>query len=225
MMPRLAAALSALMLLAGCAAAVPPPSLYLLRTLPPAGEVAPAPAGAVPPVAVVLAPVAVPDYLDRTEIVRRAGDSRVAMAEDERWAEPLRAGLQRVLTADLADRLGGAYWVTGTAGRRGSGELEVVVEIERFEPDAEGHAILAATWEVKPADRDRQPLRGRSRYQGRARVGETAELVQALSANLAELAAELAGAVKEAVRLTPAEPERRLGQGSMRRSEHGRVAN
>jgi hypothetical protein len=176
-------ALTAVLAGAGCAT-VPPPTLYVLKATDPAPSPVPA------PLVVALGPVTVPDYLDRTDIVHRASDNRLAVADNERWAESLRAGLQRVLAADLARRLGATVWVTSGSERAGPADLEVPVDLETFEPDATGRVVLTASWEVRrPGLRS---LHDRSRHIGTAPVTGTEDQVRIMSEQVDELAADLA---------------------------------
>ncbi|MGH7439860.1 MAG: PqiC family protein, partial [Polyangiaceae bacterium] len=46
-------------------------------------------------------------YLDRPEIVRGIVDHRIAIADTDRWGEPLDAMVARVLAQDLEQRLPG----------------------------------------------------------------------------------------------------------------------
>ena len=181
--------------LAACAGA-PPPTLYVLEA--PAAPLAKAPAKAAPDGAaqrlvVALGPVTVPDYLDRTDIVRRATGNRLEFGADERWAEPLRAGLQRLLIAVLAERLGPGYWVTSGTGRAGQIDIEVPVDIEAFEEDAAGQAVLTASWEIRAGG---QVTRERTGYRRAVASGSVENRVRALSANATDLAADLAAAIK-----------------------------
>ena len=182
------------LVLAACAGA-PPPTLYVLES--PAAPLAKAPAKAAPDGAaqrlvVALGPVTVPDYLDRTDIVRRTTGNQLAFDTDERWAEPLRSGLQRLLTAALADRLGPGYWVTAGSGRAARVDIEVPVDIEAFEENAEGQAVLTATWEVRTAART---TRERTAYHRAVASGRAEDRVRALSADATDLAADLAAAI------------------------------
>ena len=179
------------LLAAGCADAVPPPTLYVLQTAPAA---APA-AGQGRPLAVALGPVTVPDYLDRTDIVRRASDNRLAISEGERWAETLRAGVLRVLAADLSDRLGPRGWVGTGGGHGGPAEVEIPVDIDGFEQDAAGRVVLSASWEIRASRDDRKPVRRRTHYERTVTSGGTEEQVRALSANLGDLATDIATAL------------------------------
>ena len=183
--------------LSGCASA-PPPTLYVLEA-PAAGPLAAGPSAKAGPagtghrLAVALGPVTVPDYLDRTDIVRRATDNRLEFDPDQRWAEPLRAGLQRLLIGALAGRLGPDYWVTAGSGRAGQIDVEVPVDIEAFEEDAYGQAVLSASWQVRAGA---VAVRDRTSYRRVLASSRVEDRVLALSANAADLAADLAAAIK-----------------------------
>ncbi|CAK0777437.1 putative Membrane integrity-associated transporter subunit PqiC [uncultured Gammaproteobacteria bacterium] len=184
-------ALLLLVLLGGCAV-VPPPVLYVLK---PAGVTVSVPAVKAV-VGVALGPLTVPEYLDRSDMVRRATDNRLVVSDRERWAETLRSGMQRVLAIALADRLGAGYWLAGAAARAAQVELELPIEVESFEIDADGLALLAVRWELR-ATRDEKVLeRGRKRYQRSARPDQVEDQVRVLSALLDEFAADLAAAVR-----------------------------
>ena len=189
---RVCAALLFLAALGGCASA-PPPTLYVLEAPAAVSPAAPVPAAAGHRLAVALGPVTVPDYLDRTDIVRRATGNRLEFGADERWAEPLRAGLQRLLIAVLAERLGPGYWVTSGTGRAGQIDIEVPVDIEAFEEDAAGQAVLTASWEIRAGG---QVTRERTGYRRAVASGSVENRVRALSANATDLAADLAAAIK-----------------------------
>ncbi len=176
---------------------VPPPTLYVLEAVPLiSGDKAVSPGGRQRAV-VALGPVGVPDYLDRTDIVRRASDNRLEYGADERWAEPLRSGLQRLLVAVLADRLGPGYWVTGSSSRAGAVDAEVLVDVEAFEKDAAGGGVLIASWEVRVAGR---VVRERSRYRRMVASASVEEQVRALSADATDLAVDIAAPIKAEMR-------------------------
>lgn len=99
---RSSCALLALMLLAGCSV-IPEPQAdatrYFVLTERGLGE------GVVPDHAaglrVGLKAVALPAYLDKGSLVVRRGDNEVDYRDYARWAEPLAAGIARVLSAQL----------------------------------------------------------------------------------------------------------------------------
>lgn len=188
---RAVAVLLLLLAVSGCASLAPPPTLYVLEA-PAAAAPPPKAAPAAHRLAVALGPVTVPDYLDRTDIVRRATGNRLEVNAEERWAEPLRAGLQRLLIAVLAERLGPGYWVTAGAGRGAAIDIEVPVDVEAFEEDAAGQAVLTASWEVRAGP---HVVRDRTSYRRPLASDRTEDRVRALSADAADLAADLATAI------------------------------
>jgi len=135
-------ALLPVLLLGGCAS--PSPNLYSLEPRP--GAVHPGPVLAGGPVrlqaamrrVVVVRGVGVPRYLEREEIVRAAGGTRLRVAGNDWWGEPLRVMLRRVLVADLAQRLPGADILADEGPIAAHPDAEVEVDIQRFDRDAGG---------------------------------------------------------------------------------------
>lgn len=181
-------------LLGACVEQLPPANLYVLTTESAAANAASGPARTVRRTRlVVLAPIEIPEYLARPEIVYRTSATSLASYPDARWAEPLHAGVQRVLESDLASRLSPAYALV--PGRSGNAvDQDISVSIERFERDANGQVILSANWTVRGPSAGAAPRRGRKTYQCPA--ADSAESQAAsMSDCLAELAADLAGQV------------------------------
>lgn len=107
------------------------------------------PAGAAP-LALGLAEVSFPAYLDRAELVTRIAANEIQVSATDRWAEPLAASFTRVLAMDLEARLATHEVVRspwyGTT--RLDGVLAVVVE--QFEADGtKGCARLVARWSLR----------------------------------------------------------------------------
>lgn len=99
--PRIGLAAIAALVLAACGTAGPAPRLYQLRTEAPAAAPAASPATA-PAVWELASEVRVPAYLDREALVVLDGTSRLELLDGQRWAEPLRDTLPRLLRHDLA---------------------------------------------------------------------------------------------------------------------------
>jgi len=55
--------------------------------------------------AVGVGPVNIAPYLDRPQIVTRAGSHRVLMSEFNRWSEPLKNSISRVISVSLSNQL------------------------------------------------------------------------------------------------------------------------
>jgi len=102
-------------------------------------------AGAVAqPVRVALRPVVAPEFLRGKLIAVRAGDNEERFIDEARWAEPLEAGLTRVLRENLAQRPG---WQITERGE--THDFEVAVRLRHCEGALPaGVARLAARVEI-----------------------------------------------------------------------------
>jgi uncharacterized protein len=92
--------------------------------------------------------VAIPDLLDRPQIVLRSGANAVEVLNYDRWAAPLADQLQRVFAADLSARLGAdVIAVPGLPSPLRSGR-RVTISILDFAPGRDGESVIAASWVV-----------------------------------------------------------------------------
>ena len=180
----------------GCAGSRPA-KFYTLNPLGANGEipkVAPAERG----IAVAVGPVAIPDYLDRPQILTRSGPRELKLAEFDRWAGSFEQDVSRVLTENLSALLapdnvivlrwgGDAYPYPAT--------FRVGVDVTRFEGTIGGSVILAARWSVS-REEDRKIL-----FVHESIIKEPVEgqdydaLVEAMSRALAGLSREIAAAI------------------------------
>lgn len=138
-----AAALALCVGLAGCSLPEAKPDLtryYVLTPLAPAAE-----KPAVNGPRVLLRDVDVPEFLRGIIMQVRIAENELRFVDEARWAEPLDAGLQRVLREGLARDEG-----VGVVGRGGEPhDFEVAVQLRRCEGVLpEGVARLAASIEV-----------------------------------------------------------------------------
>lgn len=135
----------AALLLTGCAAS-PAVKFYTLVGLPP--EAAPSAGRTGAPLTLGLGPVTLPDYLDRPQIVSRASEYRLEVAEFHRWAEPLAGNVARVLAENLTARLPGLRVAHYPWPARETPGCQVRIELGRFEAGTDAAVHLAATWTV-----------------------------------------------------------------------------
>jgi uncharacterized lipoprotein YmbA len=137
-------ALAACAWLAACAAD-PPTRIYLLAA--PAGGNEPLrAAGSAAGAPVQLQTVLVPDYLDTTDILLRAGPHEVIASRTGRWAERLSQGITHALQAALASRLPGRGLTLSPPADPFAAQLLVTVDALDAWPD--GHCVLRAHWTV-----------------------------------------------------------------------------
>ncbi len=138
------------LLLSGCLGGTTPPARFYL--LEPSAEMAVVAADGDKKPVVVLAPVRIPHYLDRAQIVTATGENSYQLSEYERWAEGLDHNITRVLQQDLSRLVPADVAFSSVAGGM---SLKLVVSILAFHVDAQGQARLTAQWQIS---RDNQVL-------------------------------------------------------------------
>ena len=183
--------LAVLVSLAGCLGPQQDPSAYFLLSP------APAPAESTPvPVVLGLGPVTIPGYLDRPQIVLRLSENEIALAEADRWAEPLGGHITRTLGENLSRLLPGSSYVEYPWYESEAPDYALTLEVRRFESDATSGVFLDATWRLS---RGGTVVDG-----GAARIDESARgpgrtaAVAAQSRALGQLSSEIAAGVRRA---------------------------
>jgi uncharacterized lipoprotein YmbA len=128
----------------------------------------------------------IPQSADRPQIVVQRGANELDVRDADRWAEPLRGGLERCLIQDLRRALPGA-WVSSEGLHRDPDPLRLVVEFTALDALADGTVRLRADWTIVAhgnAARRTQSLSLTHRTDG----SSTAAIVAAWSDELDELA-------------------------------------
>lgn len=149
-------------------------------------------------IAVAVGPIAIPDYLDRPQILTRSGSNELKLSEFERWAGSLEKDVSRVLAENLSallprDKVTVFRW--GGDASPFPAEYRVGIDVTRFEGTIGESVVLAARWSVyREGDREivsahesnvKEPLEGQ----------EYDSLVEAMSRALATLSREIAAAI------------------------------
>lgn len=178
---------------AGCAGS-PPTRFYVLT--PVAGmETSNSAVPVKDGIAVGIRRVALPDYLDRPQIVTRSSPNTLDLAEFDRWAAPLGEAFPRMLAENLAgmipsDRVTVFPWL-----RSVQPDYEVTVEVTRFEGRLGGECVLVARWSIFGAESKVLLTTGKSSLR-EAAGGDYEALVAAQSRLIGALGREIAGAVR-----------------------------
>jgi uncharacterized lipoprotein YmbA len=184
-----------LLLAALLAACVPPQSPTRYWTLSVVAAPTTSEARREKPVELGVGPVTVAEYLDRPQIVRRAGGNRLVLAENDNWPEPLASLIARVLTDDLAAMLPAARVHPLPARTVPDLDYRVEVQVNAFEGVGDDRALLDARWTLL-RDRDgRVLLVRRSRIERPVTGGDAGALAAALSEAVAFLARDIADVV------------------------------
>jgi uncharacterized lipoprotein YmbA len=147
-------------------------------------------------------PVTLPAYVDRPQIVRRAGATRVVLADFDSWIEPLDSMVPRVLVENLSLLLGtDDIWLLGQR-RPPRLDYQVEVDVTRFDANAEsGDAVLDARWFIYGGADERLLASDRATILERATPSDGLEgEVAAMSRAVGELSRELAEAIQAAAR-------------------------
>jgi uncharacterized lipoprotein YmbA len=181
-----------LLVVAGCSES-PPTYFYTLSgmQLPPGGLNA-------PDTAVGVGPVTLPEYLDRPQIVTRASGNRVALASFHSWVEPVDSMFTRVLVGNLSSLLATDNVVTMPQRRPMPLDYEVEVDVDRFDADHSGRAVLDARWRVFGADGAELIGEGRSTIvEPAAEPGGYEAIVAAMSRALAQMSSAIATTIEQ----------------------------
>jgi hypothetical protein len=177
-------------LLVACAGQSVPDRYYLLS--PSAGQ---AIASSAQARVIGVGPITTPSYLDRSTIVTRGAENSPAVNVGHRWAEPLGENINRVLMDNFeqtgkARRLEMFPWTS-----RDGVELQVVVDIDRFEKQPDGQVVLSARWKLIGFEQGN--IAAANRYMGvdQPTDGSVESTVVSMSKLLGGLTAEIASVI------------------------------
>jgi len=112
---------------------------------------APAPAEGKVAYTVAIGAVALPDGIDRPQIVLRGAGNQATFSEFERWLGALKDEIALAVAANLKQALGGAnvYAYPVSAGM--SADVSVLLYVQRFDAVLGDAAAVEVLWQVSPA--------------------------------------------------------------------------
>lgn len=128
----------------------PPTQFFVLSAATETGAIAPVEASreASREVAVGVAPVEFPEYLNRREVVTRSSSNELVINRYYQWASPLRGDFERVLAANLGAMIPTRRSTVLPFRRAFPLDYEVRMSVDRFERLADGTVVLDARWVV-----------------------------------------------------------------------------
>ncbi len=129
-------------ILAACAESQPS-RFYMLSSLPAAEAT-----GSGKPLSVGVGPISMPEYLNRPQIVTRESETKLALAEFDRWGEPLGDLFSQVVAANLSSLLETERVYSLPRRRTASLDYQVEIDIYRFDADQLGLIYLTARWSL-----------------------------------------------------------------------------
>ncbi len=191
--------LAATLMAVGCLRTQTAVEYYTLAPLAPAE-----PAAVVTPgFNVAVRPVAIPDILERPQIVTRTGENTVSVSDFERWAGTLRKDFTRVLVENLNLLLREDRGAVSTDDIVLDPDFLVAVNVNRFDGRLGESVWLSAVWSVKP-QKGAGPLSVRkSMIEEPIRGPGYGELAAAHSRAAAVLSREIADEIRRLRAATP----------------------
>lgn len=189
------------MALAGCSAVAktilaPQPDItkfYLLTPTADTAATAPAAAHSMGgDFAVGLGPIKLPPYLDRQEVVTRAAPNRLELSKDARWGESLHSGFTSVMARDLAAQAGTGRVIIFPWYNTTHIDLQVQIDVYRFETDGQGNAQLSAKWTILDSTGKNILYTAESNLTQPSKPGDTTDAAAALSRTVGDLSGQIA---------------------------------
>ena len=185
--------LLAAMILSGCGVSQAP-RFYALSPLaqPPGTPPVPATGNAL---IIGLGPVAIPDRLDRPQLLSRTGENEIILAEFDRWSGSLREEVSRTVAENLSHLLPSCRVVSYPWGRRLQLDRQIAIDIIRMEGRLGGELLLKANWAVMTDDGTKTALVRRTEISEKTAGPDYENYVAAQSRALARLSREIAAAI------------------------------
>ncbi len=184
-------------ILSGCAGS-PPAKFYQLNSL----QNKPLITGDAPlerNLIIAIGPVRIPDYLDRPQIVTRAGKNELRISEFDRWAGSLDSDVTRAIVEDVssllpADRFSVVRWIPYQESQS-SAQYRIELLVERFEGTPGDSVLMKARWVVFGHNRS-VLLQRESLFEEQINGGSYDALVAAMSGAVEKLSQDIAGGIR-----------------------------
>ncbi len=179
-------------LLAGCATA-PTPHIYVLGTFTESLSGVRDDSGRR---VIEVRPVLVPDHLDTTDILLRAGTNELVASKTGVWGERLSVGVTQALAGDLSRRLPSALVVYRPPVARPA--VQVLVDISALQAREDGDCVLTAHWTIqRPRDGAPQTLASaQGSFSARSAGSGDGAVVAAITSTVEQLADQIAARIK-----------------------------
>jgi uncharacterized lipoprotein YmbA len=181
------------MTMAGCGSFLAPrpdPSRFYVLTATATG------AGSAVPGSFGVGPVTMPAYLKRASVVTRTSPNEIIPSSIDRWGESLDTAVPRVVQENLRRLLGSDRVVLFPWYATERPEVQVLIDVLRFDRNPDGSVTLHARWEVRRGDTSAL-LRSGDTNATREPIGPGMDgSVAAQSALLTQLSDDIATAIR-----------------------------
>ena len=143
-----------------------------------------------------LGPIKLPPYLDRPEIVTRAAPNRLELSKEDRWGESLQNGFTRAMERDLSAQTGASIIVFPWYNTVHI-DMQVQIDVYRFETDAQGIATLSAKWTILDSTGKNILYTVETRFTQPSKPGDNTEAAAALSRTIGDLSSQIANMMQQ----------------------------
>jgi uncharacterized protein len=138
-----------------------------------------------------LGPIKIPPYLDRPEVVTRAAANRLELSKEDRWGESIQNGFTSAMDRNLAAETGATVidfpWYNTVHI-----DMQVQIDVYRFETDSNGTATLSAKWTILDSTGKNILYTVDSNLTQPSKPGDTTEAAAALSRTIGDLSGQIA---------------------------------
>jgi uncharacterized lipoprotein YmbA len=144
-----------------------------------------------------LAPVHMPAYLDRPQIVTRINDAEIKIDQFHRWGMPLNVTVSEILSASIGRSIPEAFVDVLPSRAVAHPGYQIRVDIVRLDGQLGGEVELIAQWLINQgAETNRVVAQRLSRYKQHMETKRYEDYVEAVRLNVNELGAEMAEVIK-----------------------------
>jgi uncharacterized lipoprotein YmbA len=208
MLPRICAAVALAMSLAGCsylakAILAPQKDISKFYLLTPTADTAAATPASAPgsnsnsDFTIGLGPIKIPPYLDRPEIVTRAAANRLELSKEDRWGESVQNGFTSAMERDLAAQVGTENIIIFPWYNTVHIDMQVQIDVYRFETDSQGIAHLSAKWTLLDSTGKNILYTVECTLTQQSKPGDTTDSVAALSRTIGDLSGQIANMIHQ----------------------------
>lgn len=134
--------------LSGCLTGKQPQTRFYVLDPMPASEPALAGATRSPPLAVDIAALRLPQYLERPQIVTRAANNELKLAEYHQWGGNLAKNIMRISARNLARLLDTAQITIFSRRPPTAPDVRIEINVLQFERGPDARVVLSAQWRI-----------------------------------------------------------------------------
>ena len=142
-----------------------------------------------------IGPLSLPALLDRGQIVTRAENNSIQMAEFDQWAAPLQDNVIAVLSKNVATLQPNAMVRAYPWSAYGNVDYRVIIDISRFDTQLGKSANLEASWAIMEEKNHTIVSNGQTKLQQPLNDPSYNSAAQALSKLLSEFSQQLSVAL------------------------------